>query len=112
MKDITNNTVGTNVIPAATEDGSDPTDLQVIMVVGAVLPVATGPGQPPLVVPMEVLRFPMGKESAIELANAILETATDLADPPKESGLYLPSDPREADQLAQEMGRFGGQLHG
>ena len=68
MKDSTMNTVGTNVIPAATEDGSDPTDLQVIMVVGAVLPIASGPGQPPLVVPMEVCRFPMGKESAIEFA--------------------------------------------
>jgi hypothetical protein len=108
MRDSTINLMGTNVIPHATEDGSEPAHLQVIMVAGIVLPIASGPGQPPLTVPTEVMRFLMDKASAIELANSIIEIAADLPDPPRESGLVLPGDPREVDALAQELGRFRG----
>jgi hypothetical protein len=108
MFDTTLNVIGTNVIPAANEEGSDPTDLQLILVVGAVLPIATGPGQPPLTVPMGVLRFPIGKDSAVEIAENMVTVAEELADPPKASGLVLPSDPSEVENLAREFGKFRG----
>lgn len=98
MFDITLNAVDLDV--GETELGGQPV-AQLSFVLGIMLPLASGPGQPPLIAPSGVVRIPLDKEGAINLFREGLEVAENLPDPPKDSGLVLANNLDGVDRVAK-----------
>lgn len=73
--------------------------VEVILTVVQPLPIAQGPGQP-LIVPLGNLKFPIGRDQAVEFFKKGLEAAEGL---PPESKLEIASDLTAAEQAAQQM---------
>lgn len=71
--------------------------LQVNVTLGQVLPFSPGPGQPPLVIPSGVIRFPVGREQALNLAEKLQEEGEKL---PKQSSIITANSLEGIDQAA------------
>lgn len=67
-------------------------------ILGVVIP---GPGGQKGILPAGAIKVPIGKEMAITKAKEMLEAAEALPDPPKESGLIVPSSAEEVEQTAR-----------
>ncbi len=69
------------------EDGDG--GLYVSMAVGMPLPISPGPGQPPMLLPVGQMKFPMARADAINLANAVLAAAEALPEEAKKPDLLI-----------------------
>jgi hypothetical protein len=101
MKDTTVNTI--NAQAHLLEDDGRPVAVQLMLVAGTALPLAPGPGQPPIMMPTEVFRFPLSKQAAKEFAQQINEAAEQL---PNETDLAIATSLQGVDQLADATQRF------
>lgn len=73
--DMTLATIGYTVDPDEENGG-----LTVTMAVGMQLPISPGPGQPPLMVPLGQIRFPIAKSDGMKMGQAIIDAAESLPD--------------------------------
>ena len=79
--------------------------VQLVIVIGLVLPV--GPGQA-VPVPAGVVRVPMSKAAAEARGQDLLDAAADLPDAPKPSGLVVANSLAGVDQAVQQAEQFKG----
>lgn len=97
MFDITLNAVDIDVTEV--ELGNEHA-VQASFVIGIMLPISSGPGQPPLIAPGGVVRLPLSKSAAIDFFKGGLEVAEGLPDEPKESDLVVASSLEGVDKFA------------
>lgn len=81
--DATFQTIGYTV----EEDGNG--GLVVSMAVGMPLPISPGPGQPPMLLPVGQMKFPMMRADALNLGQAILDGAEALPEESRKADLVI-----------------------
>lgn len=81
-----------------------PSQVTVSVTAGLVLPFAQAPGQP-VIAPLGNVQFALSKKDALESARRIEEAANEL---PDESDLVIANDVNQADQFADQLGKFKG----
>lgn len=69
------------------EAGANALMIQVTM--GMILPFQSGPGQPPIIAPLGIVKFPMAREQAEDLAVKLAEESQKLPKAPSSSGLEV-----------------------
>lgn len=82
---------------APEEDDTESDTLQLAIMVGSVLPIATGPGAPPIPLPLGMQRFPLDRDSAIALGRELIERGEAL---PKPSNLVTAQSLAGIDRVA------------
>lgn len=104
IADTTVRAGGADVQLLQTDDGNA---YELHLVVPILMFLPAGPNQ---LMPIHgaTIRVGMNKEVAEQAARSLTEGAEALKLPPGSSGLVVPGNPNEVDQLAQEMKRFGG----
>jgi hypothetical protein len=105
MIDATVNTIHTEV--EVLEEDGQARAAQIVMVGGMILPIASGPGQPPLQVPALALRFPMGKAALGQLIERAQE-AYDALPEERTSDLMIANSLQGVDKLADADRQFRG----
>lgn len=100
--DITLQPLGLNI--ATPPEGEDRTELEVIVVVGMMLPFDSGQGTP-LMVPLGQVRFPMGREIAEKFAESLTTESEKLTKP---SNIEVASDLSAASRAAEMERKIRG----
>lgn len=88
----------------AIQNGIKP-HVQVVLEVVQPLPLAQGPGQPPVLAHFGTIKFHLGRDQAVEFFKLGLETAEKL---PQESQLEIATDLSAAEQAAEALKRMQG----
>jgi hypothetical protein len=78
--------------------------IQLIAVVGSIIPTPQGPAP----FPNGVIRFGVSKEVALNHAKRITEIAETLPDTPKPSDIVIAGDVASANKAAETVKRFAG----
>lgn len=96
--DTTYQTIGYSFAP----DPNNEHGLIVTMMVGTPLPISPGPGQPPVLLPIGQINFPMLKVDGENMVIAMSELIETLPDMPKQSDLVIAGQMPEVDINAIE----------